>query len=244
METTKKIIFILIYAVLTLSCVGKKNELLTKKDNFFIRNYQPYQHMPLAINTNDVKHLKMNLYSYKNKLHIGIDYQVKRYDKISDAIAPEVLGILLLDTISKFPTNTNPNKITVNNVIDTISYKKIFDNVFFDKNNIYVISYVPYLGQAYVLDINLNKLRIINDEYIADNEKVYCIHSKPMEIRTKFPKTFKIINHNGLTLGVDSTYIYSMCEPMRPKYFLQEFESIPVSDRYLIVNKHFPNLIK
>ena len=50
--------------------------------------------------------------------------------------------------------------------------------------------------------------------------------------------------HGCSVLAVDSSYIYSMCEPMSPVYFLKEFESIPFVDRISIVKKYFPNLLE
>ncbi len=242
MEITKKIIIFIFYAALVISCTNKKKTILNR-NNFFIIN-QNNKDKPLAINNGNVKNIKMNLYSYKEKLYMGINYKVEKYDNKNDIILHEKIGILLLDSIIKLSTSKHSNKIEVNSIIDIDSYKKMYNNVYIDKNNFYVISYAPYLGQAYVLDIDTNKLRIVSFDYIADDKKVYCIHTKPILLKTKYPKTFKIIKSNGIIFGVDSLYIYSMGEKILPEVFLNEFESIPFYERSLIINKYFPNLSK
>lgn len=242
METSKKIILFLLTLFFIQSCKDKKDINLKKINSFFVLNHNPYQHKPLPVNSNKVKFLKANLYLYNKKLYIGIDYKIKEFDKKNNSIKIKIQGIILLDSIIKLSSISNSTKISINVALDTTSYKKKSDNIYIDKNNVYAISYTPFLGEIYILDINVNKLKIINNEYICDDKNIYCIHSRPVQIKTKYPKSFKIINYKKIVLAVDSSYIYSMCEPMSPEYFLKEFESIPFVDRVSIVKKHFSNL--
>jgi len=134
---------------------------------------------------------------------------------------------------------------SINQLIDIESYEELLENVLYkDKNNTYFLSTRCYISCLKLLEINPKTLKILdkvidnNSEYLGDGNKIYCLRDG-QEIKTKFPETFRVIELDEQTFGIDSDSIYLMCEAMSPDYFKNNFESIPYKVRDSIVKKYF-----
>lgn len=188
---------------------------------------------PKIIPADEVSNIQNNLYSYKSTTYLGVNYSESK--PVDNKIKKMQKGIFLYDVLLKKP---------IDQVVDVKSYTSLLDHVLYqDKNNIYYISNDAYIPSISILNLNPKNSRIVdnNNEYLSDGNKIYCIRNGK-EIKTDAVATFQVIEVNGLTLGIDSTKVYSMCEAMSPKDFKENFESIKANVRDSIINKYFKNI--
>lgn len=219
--------YIKIFFIGLFSCTSNKT---IDSNDFYIRNYNLKS--DIKILTKDVIHIKNNIYEYQGILYLSIDDMSKMLNNNKEIINVK-LGNFLLDSLGHKP---------IKNIIDLDSYKSLINEyIHIDKNNLYISQVENGCHHCIkVLNVNVDKLKILDKRYTyaSDGDKIYCLRYGE-EIKTKFPNTFKVIELNGSPYGIDSTSIYSMCEPMPPSDFMKYYDNIEYKVRDSIVKKYF-----
>jgi len=208
-----------------LSCNAQED----KANSFFL----PSKDSSTGIEVNDPKevvHIKNNIYKYNNKLYFAQNYFKKQ--NVNNGIKVIEKGLFLIDSTGSE---------SIDNILDLKTYKQLREySLYTDKNNVYYsTSSLEYATPpVFILELNPLKLRIIDksDEYISDDQNVYCLRNGK-KILTN-PEKFKIIEIDGIVFGIDSKRIYSMCEPMSPKDFIENFENISLSVKDSIIREY------
>lgn len=204
----KKILSIIIYLILIISCKPKEEY------SYYVskENYSELYTLPKE----EVTNVKWNIYKYKDTLYLGSDYFQKRIDEKSEKrIINEKKGIYLHKYVGKQNVST---------LIDEDSYKELIkDLLYVDDNNVYVF---PKGNGCYLclwtLDLDIKEIKIFGNTYIKDNKKVYCL------INGKEIKSVNAIKFNTYTtdnkiiFGYDDKNFYHSCEQIKKedlKYF-------------------------
>ena len=197
----------------------------TQQNEFFISN--PEDSKILRVASSRVNVLKHNVYTYGDILYLAGEYPVER-----------ALGDVAVSERRKLYLHKKIDNIPIEDLIDLETYEEIKPLFLYkDKKHVY---FFRLEGGCYlcadVLDLNPATLNVFdtNFEYLTDGETTYCLRDgKKMSVTSKL----HLIKIRNLSFAIDSDFIYSMCEPIRPEKFLTSFDALSINERESIVKQ-------
>lgn len=222
----KRFLTYFFFTLCLFSCLNKIDS-----NDFWIHDYN-LNHI-VKVPNNDVVHIKNNIYKHKDKLYLTIAHFVTK-SNYQNQIFKVNAGKFLLDSI---------DDKAISNLIDLDSYKELKKegSIHIDKNSLYISQLENGCHHCIkVLNVNVSQFKVLDDSssYGFDGDKIYCLRYGK-EIKTKYPKTFQVIEINNSKFGIDSTSIYSMCDPMSPSDFMKYYDHIEYKVRDSIVKRYF-----